>query len=196
MDGLNSMAGMVAPIEIGGKGYRVRAWTIGDQGEVEAYIVSQRKDVMAELPKYLASIQEKFWPSAWEAAFRRMDNDRMATREEVNDFLHTMEGDAFVFWQCARDFHSEIDSLEKAVEIVRGIPLAEIGKKLAQCIGALDVENFTGSAPANSNPSTRGPRDSSPSENSGSDPAHESPGDRSTSDSPLISDGNLNESTD
>lgn len=145
MDGLRRVAGITAPIELNGKVYRTKAWSLGGRAEIESYIVSKRPPILDEVAKQIHLVPAGLHPQILDAAMRRLEQGSIATEKEVLEFLSTAEGGAYLFWQAVRDHHPEVATLADATEIVKPLTLGELNEKLQQCMGLRD-ESFTQSA--------------------------------------------------
>ncbi len=105
-------------ITILGKPYTMRPLTIGVYADMEAFIISRRPDPLAiasEAVKRLPAAQHE---SIWRAAMNQAVAARTVTAEEASAFENSVDGLAWKVWQCLKQDHPEIDSMDAARQLL------------------------------------------------------------------------------
>lgn len=122
-------------IDLDGTQYTLRPRRFSYQ-EMEAFVVSQRADPLDAAVEAVGKTPAAFHPGIWDAAMRAVINNRsVATIQEMTDFESSIRGYAWKLWQAVKGDHPEIDSLEKAMELLERIGpagAAELESKLHQ----------------------------------------------------------------
>lgn len=136
-------------IAIGEKTYKMRPLTVGAYAELEAYIVSKRPDPLALASQAAAKAPASQHDAIWRAAMDRAMALRTVTPEEAQAFEDSMDGLAWKFWQCIRQDHPEVDSIQAAKELIISAGderLREIAVATELASGEADLGNSTGPA--------------------------------------------------
>jgi hypothetical protein len=137
-------------IEIGGKRYTLRPLTVGVYSEMEAFVASRRVDPLEAAGKAVLKLPAAMHAGVWDAAMRAVMANRNVTTQEMSDFENSMRGYAWKLWQCVKQDHPEIDSIEKAIELLEQAGptrAVEIDAKLRVASGEADLGKSSGPTP-------------------------------------------------
>lgn len=137
-------------IEIDGKKYTLRPLKVGVYGEMEAFVMAQRGDPLAAAGKAVERLPSSQHAAVWDAAMRAVMANRNVTTQEMSDFENSIRGYAWKLWKCLEQDHPEIDSIEKALELLEQIGparAAEVDAKLRLATGEADMGKSSGPTP-------------------------------------------------
>lgn len=138
-------------LTVGGKTYTLRPLKVGAYAELEAYVMSQRVDLVAATGAAITKIPQSMHAAVWDACMRNVLASRNVTAQEVQAFEQSVRGYAWKLWQCVKEDHPEIDSIDKAMELlVEAGPqrAEEIDLKLRLASGEADLGKLSGQTPA------------------------------------------------
>lgn len=124
-------------IVVNGKQYTLRPVRFTYR-QMEEFVVSRRTDPIDAAVKATAKAPASQHTAIWDAAMRAVISQRKtATVQEMTDFESSILGFAWKLWQCVRVDHPEVDSIERALEL-----LEEIGpERAAEVDAALHPEH-------------------------------------------------------
>lgn len=136
-------------VEIKGKRFTMRPLTVGQYAELESHIVSLRGDALAIASEAVKKLPESHHEAIWKAAMREAVASRTVTMKEANDYQNSLDGLAWMVWQCVKQDHPEIDSLTAARELVMSAGPEEF-KRIALATevasGEADLKKSSGQA--------------------------------------------------
>ena len=130
-DGLKNVAAPNVTIKLGEKPYRLTPLTPETLGEIEDHVVTLRSNPILKVKEVLAikdhgfdADQQKFM---MEAAIRATsDLGLSASQDDVDNFMNSYDGICFMLWTMVREHQPEVDSPEKAREILSGLTMADL----------------------------------------------------------------------
>ncbi len=148
MKGINRVTGVGTPWQVGDKTYYIAA-TVNSPAawaEVCEHIKARRGsplDLLADrLDKFNEKQQEVLLRSALEQEAKRNTD---ATGEEIDRFLNTLDGAAFMLWIGLRDRHPEFEKPGDVMGLIED-RLVEAQQKLDQAGGFSDLGKQPGQA--------------------------------------------------
>jgi hypothetical protein len=110
---------------------------------MEEFILSNRIDPMDAAVAAVLKAPAAMHSAIWDAAMRAvLTSRRVASIREMADFEHSMRGYAWKLWQCVKQDHTEIDSIEKAIELLEKFGperASEVDDKLRQLTEGVTV---------------------------------------------------------
>lgn len=136
-------------INLDGTEYKIRPLTVGAYSEMEAYIVSLRSDPLGEAANAVDRLPPQHHAAIWEAAMKQAVNNRTVTGPEAAAFENSIHGLAWKFWQCLKQDHPDIASVNDAMELLSyagSKRLEEISKAIELGSGEADLEKSSGQA--------------------------------------------------
>lgn len=138
-------------VEINGVKYKLRPITVGAYAEMEAFIVSRRPDPLDIASAAVARLPKSQHDAIWRVAMDRAITARTVTQEDAEAFENSVDGLSWKLWQCLKDNHPEINSLDAARDLL--IAAGEDNfQKLAMSVqvasGEADLGKSTGQAEA------------------------------------------------
>lgn len=120
MDGLRVVAGVGVDIEIDGEKYRLGALTLDDHAEAEAYLLSFKKDPLEAIRLSLAKLPPAMQQKAIDSAVKQAASGwQRVTASEMDEWVNSLDGKAWLFWKCLQKHHEEIDTFEKGRALFR-----------------------------------------------------------------------------
>lgn len=137
-------------IKIDDEEYTLRPLKVGVYAEMESYIVSLRTDPIAEAAKAVDSVPAQHHAAIWAAAMKQATSGKTVTAAEAADFENSIHGLAWKFWRCIEADHPEIDSVQKAIELLTlagAERLEEIARSVELGSGEADLGNSPGREP-------------------------------------------------
>jgi hypothetical protein len=137
-------------IEIDGKPYTLRPLTVGVYGEMEAFVMSLRGDPLAAAGQAVKNLPAEQHSAVWDAAMRAVMANRCVSTAEMASFENSVRGYAWKLWKCVEKDHPEIDTIDKALELLERIGpqrAAEVDAKLRVASGEADLGKSSGPAP-------------------------------------------------
>jgi len=144
---LKDVAGTGTTIEIGGTTYRLGTLGIGSLAEMEDEVIRRRanpidlaKKAASELPPERA---DHLLSEAVKACGGLLD---APTSRDLTAFWDSISGKVFVFWLVVRTHHPEIDSPQKAREVLKAVSLTEIPALAEKVIEASGLQAFADAA--------------------------------------------------
>lgn len=144
MDGLARVSGDAATtINIGGKTYRMRRGRLRIFAEAEAYLTQHRPSPIAQVMQSLGSIPKELQERALQLATQAQAKVERATFEDVQRWLLSFEGCAFLLWKLIDEFRS----FDEAATVLGDLSLAEfeqVGVQLAHAAGVNDLGESVG----------------------------------------------------
>lgn len=105
-------------MDIGGKEYTLRPLTIGQYGQMEAYLVSKRDDPISVVGKAAAKLPKSQRAELWDAAVRAATMRKIVSASDMALFESSLEGIAWKLWQCVKADHPEVRSVEDAAKLM------------------------------------------------------------------------------
>lgn len=152
-DGLNRVAGSPGVLEYGGVSYQLSPPSLGDHGELRAWIVSQRKSPVEVLPGLLAKTPEHMHEMLTRVAFSEAARQRTVTADELREYLNSFEGTTHILWFMLRKAHPEL-TLERVREIWSAYRheqmLNELQARMDQATGFIADQEALGNSPGQS----------------------------------------------
>jgi len=111
---------------ISGKAYTVRPLAIAALTclDMERYIASQRVDLIAAAHKATLTAPAHLHAAIFDAAMRAVLNSSVRP-DEIAEFDRSIRGYAFKFWHGIKADHPEVDSVDKALEILLTVSQSE-----------------------------------------------------------------------
>lgn len=132
---------------LGGKKYTLSAFSLGVLPEMEAYIISKREDPIPWATRACMVAPSEQHKVIWEVAMEKSIRARSVTEQEMDEFRRTSIGNAWLFWVACRKNHPEVDSVEKALEIIGTATEEEqelMNSEVLVASGEADLGNSTG----------------------------------------------------
>ena len=122
MDGLCNVTGAGETFTANGVKYRLSVPTKLDYGELERAVVARRSNPLRELAQCLGDFSADDKILALRAASDSIaERPSRASQTEVGAFSNTLDGLAYTLYLMLRRNHPEIDSPEKASELIKGL---------------------------------------------------------------------------
>jgi hypothetical protein len=174
MDGLANIAGAPVELVIAGKTYRLSPLTLGHFAEIERHLESQRPNPMAAVAAAWGFLPADARGPAMAEAAKAVSTLPRIGINDLQEFILTVPGLAFLFWQAARGNHEELKDRETAMAAVCQLAppgLALLSDAIMQVSGLAALVAALKNSPS---PATEMPK-----------PGSESPGPESTNGSPL-----------
>jgi hypothetical protein len=103
---------------INGKDYTLRPLTLGVYAEMEAYIISQRPDPLAVASAAVSRLPQSQHKAIWDAAMEKAVSDRVVSTEQAKAFEDSLDGLCWKLWQCLKQDHPEINSVQAARDLM------------------------------------------------------------------------------
>jgi len=130
-------------LTVAGKTYKLRPLEVGTAyAEMEAHVFSLRGDPLAAAGEAVAKLPANLHGVIWDAAFKAVMNNRTVSLEEISAFENSVRGRAWKLWKCVEKDHPEIDTLDKALELLTQIGperALEVDLKLKVASGEADL---------------------------------------------------------
>lgn len=104
--------------EIQGVVYTLRPLTVGVYASMESFIASRRPDPLSIASEAVKKLPVAQHAAIWDAAMKNAVLARTVTAEEAAAFENSVDGLAWKLWQCLKQDHPEIDSLEAARKLL------------------------------------------------------------------------------
>lgn len=105
-------------VQIGDKQYTLRPLTVGVYASMEAFIASRRPDPLQIASEAVKRLPPSQHDAVWRAAMDSAVSGRIVTSEEAAAFENSVDGLAWKVWQCVREDHPEVNTLEAARELL------------------------------------------------------------------------------
>lgn len=134
-------------LTVGDRKIKLRPLKVGIYADLEAYVFEMRGDPLEAAGAAVAKLPAQLHPAIWEAAFRVVMTNRAVSTAEISAFETSVRGIAWKLWKCVETDQPEIDSLEKALELLTEIGparAAEVELKLKVASGEADLGKSTG----------------------------------------------------
>ena len=134
---------------INGKTYRYRPLTVGIYASMESFIVSKRPDPLAIAAESVKRLPPNYHDAVWKAAMHEAVTARTVTAPEMAAFENSVDGLAWKLWQCLKDNHPEIDSIDAAKQILIDAGDAhfeQLARTVEIATGEADIKKSSGQA--------------------------------------------------
>jgi hypothetical protein len=105
-------------VTIQGKAYILKPLTVGVYASMESFIVDRRPDPLQIASSAIAKLPASQHDAVWRAAMHQAVAARTVTAEEAAAFENSVDGLAWKLWQCAKDNHPEVNSIESAKSLL------------------------------------------------------------------------------
>ena len=119
MDGISHLAGeRVTKLKLGDREYTLTTQTLAEYSEREQYILSLKPDPLALLSRIPGDIPAELRSQLQERAWREASLPRVVSMEDEAAFDGSLRGMGWRLWRALRKHHPEIDSVDKAVDLI------------------------------------------------------------------------------
>lgn len=146
MDGLEKVSGADTSIELNGVKYQTSRLTYKHIAEASQYVLDKRPNLVSEVAAAYANIPEEHRKDFLEAAMTAMEQRKPVTKDELQAFMVSMQGQHFVLWQMLRDKNPKFTSPESVYEEFKELDLEELARKINSAAGLDDLKNSDGPA--------------------------------------------------
>ncbi len=149
MDGLCNVAGADGTITLNGTKYRLSVPTKLDYGELEREVILRRSNPLRELARCLQDFSPEDKRLALRAAADSIaERPSRASQLEVGQFTGTLEGISYMLYMMLRRNHPEIDSPEKAGELIKALDEAAADELLQVLTMLSEVKTAAKNSPS------------------------------------------------
>jgi hypothetical protein len=136
-------------IKINGKPYKARSIRTGDYAAMESYIISTRPDPLDIASAAVARLPKSQHDAIWKVAMDRAISARTVTPDQAKDFENSFDGLAWTIWQCLKDNHPELDTIEAARDLLASVneeDMAYLLQAIQLASGQAELGKSTGQA--------------------------------------------------
>jgi hypothetical protein len=149
MDGLCNVTGADGSITLNGTKYRLSVPTQLDYGELERDVVARRSNPLRELAGCLQDFSLEDKQLALRAASDSIaERPCRATQAEVGAFSCTLDGISYTLYLMLRRNHPEIDSPEKAGDLIKHLDEASSEEMLQVLRQLSEVQTAAKNSPS------------------------------------------------
>ena len=108
MDGqARTTGGLTQTITLNGKEYTLCVRLVGQERRMEDYVLSLRDDPIDIASKACAKVPSEMHEAIWSAAIKQASRNRVVSSEEMEDFRRSIQGTAYMLWDCIQEHHKE-----------------------------------------------------------------------------------------